>query len=203
MPASIEPMKATLAERVPRGDEWLFEVKWDGVRAIAFVDNEEVRLQARSGLRCERQYPELGGAAASRGGVARDSGRRNRGARQQGRLAVPPDSAAHRQQRPEHDRAPGAFHAGGLFRVRPALPGWLRLAQRGAGEAARIVGTGADAGQLRADLRRVPGRGRGAAGGGAGERPGGHHRQARAQLLRIAAQPRVAEDQDRDASRSS
>ncbi len=60
MPASIEPMKATLAERAPRGDEWLFEIKWDGVRAIAFVDNEEVRLQARSGLRCERQYPELG-----------------------------------------------------------------------------------------------------------------------------------------------
>jgi bifunctional non-homologous end joining protein LigD len=59
MPASIEPMKATIAERVPRGDEWLFEIKWDGVRAIAFLDNEEVRLQARSGLRCERQYPEL------------------------------------------------------------------------------------------------------------------------------------------------
>ena len=59
MPASIEPMKATIAERVPRGEDWLFEVKWDGVRAVAFVDNEEVRLQARSGLRCERQYPEL------------------------------------------------------------------------------------------------------------------------------------------------
>ena len=59
MPSSIEPMKATIGERVPRGTGWLFEVKWDGVRAIAFVDNEEVRLQARSGLRCERQYPEL------------------------------------------------------------------------------------------------------------------------------------------------
>jgi bifunctional non-homologous end joining protein LigD len=59
MPASIEPMMATLAEKPPRGDDWLFEVKWDGVRAIAFVDNEEVRLQARSGQRSERQYPEL------------------------------------------------------------------------------------------------------------------------------------------------
>ena len=59
MPASIEPMKATLADRVPRGEEWLFEIKWDGVRAVAFLDDEEVRLQARSGLRCERQYPEL------------------------------------------------------------------------------------------------------------------------------------------------
>lgn len=59
MPAEIEPMKAQIAGRVPRGDEWLFEVKWDGVRAIAFIENEEVRLQSRTGHRCERQYPEL------------------------------------------------------------------------------------------------------------------------------------------------
>jgi len=59
MPDSIEPMKSTLVDQPPAGDDWLFEVKWDGVRAIAFLDHEEVRLQARSGLRCERQYPEL------------------------------------------------------------------------------------------------------------------------------------------------
>jgi bifunctional non-homologous end joining protein LigD len=52
-------MKATLAARPPRGDDWLFEVKWDGVRAIAFLDHEELRLQSRTGIRCERQYPEL------------------------------------------------------------------------------------------------------------------------------------------------
>lgn len=59
MPEGIEPMKAELAERPPRGDEWLFEVKWDGVRALAFVNNQDLHLQARSGIRCERQYPEL------------------------------------------------------------------------------------------------------------------------------------------------
>ena len=59
MPAAIEPMKATLAERPPRGDDWLFEIKWDGVRAIAFIESEELRLQSRTGHRCERQYPEL------------------------------------------------------------------------------------------------------------------------------------------------
>jgi bifunctional non-homologous end joining protein LigD len=59
MPSAIEPMMATLSEKPPRGLDWLFEVKWDGVRAIAFVGQEEVRLQSRSGLRCERQYPEL------------------------------------------------------------------------------------------------------------------------------------------------
>ena len=52
-------MKATLADKPPRGDDWLFEVKWDGVRAIAFIDHEELRLQSRTGIRCERQYPEL------------------------------------------------------------------------------------------------------------------------------------------------
>ncbi|HEY1242629.1 MAG TPA: non-homologous end-joining DNA ligase, partial [Bryobacteraceae bacterium] len=52
-------MKAALADRPPHGPDWLFEVKWDGVRALAFVDHEDVRLQSRGGLRCERQYPEL------------------------------------------------------------------------------------------------------------------------------------------------
>lgn len=52
-------MKAALADRPPTGPNWLFEVKWDGVRALAFIDHEDVRLQSRSGLRCERQYPEL------------------------------------------------------------------------------------------------------------------------------------------------
>src|SRR5438270_13053591 len=59
MPTAIEPMKATLADRPPRGEDWLFEIKWDGVRAVAFVDQEEVRLQSRTGHSCERQYPEL------------------------------------------------------------------------------------------------------------------------------------------------
>src|SRR4051794_16351118 len=59
MPDAIEPMKATIADRPPRGEDWLFEIKWDGVRAIAFIDNEELRLQSRTGNRCERQYPEL------------------------------------------------------------------------------------------------------------------------------------------------
>ena len=59
MPTAVEPMKAALSDTPPRGDDWLFEVKWDGVRAIGFIQNEELRLQARSGMRCDRQYPEL------------------------------------------------------------------------------------------------------------------------------------------------
>jgi bifunctional non-homologous end joining protein LigD len=59
MPTTIEPMKATLVDDPPRGDDWLFEIKWDGVRAIAFIEQEELRLQSRTGRSCERQYPEL------------------------------------------------------------------------------------------------------------------------------------------------
>src|SRR5262249_1770543 len=36
MPAAIVPMKATLVDKPPRGEDWLFEIKWDGVRSIAF-----------------------------------------------------------------------------------------------------------------------------------------------------------------------
>ncbi|MGA3240557.1 MAG: DNA ligase D [Bryobacteraceae bacterium] len=60
MPTAIEPMKAQIADHPPRGDDWLFEVKWDGVRAIALIENESLHLQSRTGNRCERQYPELG-----------------------------------------------------------------------------------------------------------------------------------------------
>jgi len=59
MPTAITPMKAALADKPPHGDEWLFEVKWDGVRAICFIENETTRLVSRTGHSCEKQYPEL------------------------------------------------------------------------------------------------------------------------------------------------
>lgn len=59
MPTAVVPMKSFLADAPPRGDEWLFEVKWDGVRAICFIDDKSVRLTSRTGHSCERQYPEL------------------------------------------------------------------------------------------------------------------------------------------------
>ena len=59
MPRSVSPMLATLAERPPTGDAWLFEVKWDGVRALCFIDNNELSIFSRTQKRCEQQYPEL------------------------------------------------------------------------------------------------------------------------------------------------
>lgn len=52
-------MMASIADRPPRGGEWLFEIKWDGVRGLCFIENGALRILSRNGNRCERQYPEL------------------------------------------------------------------------------------------------------------------------------------------------
>ena len=46
--ARYEPMLATLETDVPTGPGWLFEVKWDGYRAIAYVRAGEARLRSRN-----------------------------------------------------------------------------------------------------------------------------------------------------------
>jgi bifunctional non-homologous end joining protein LigD len=42
-----------------RGGPWAYEVKWDGMRALAVVRNGEVRLRARTGNEITARYPEL------------------------------------------------------------------------------------------------------------------------------------------------
>jgi len=59
MPKTVTPMLATLTGAPPAGKDWLYEVKWDGVRAICFVQDGKLRIESRSGKRCEQQYPEL------------------------------------------------------------------------------------------------------------------------------------------------
>ncbi len=58
-------MLATLAEHPPSGAGWCFEIKYDGVRVLAFRDGEEVRMAGRSGEDITARYPEV--AAALRG----------------------------------------------------------------------------------------------------------------------------------------
>jgi bifunctional non-homologous end joining protein LigD len=43
------PMLATLVKELPRGDDWLFEVKWDGYRAVSYVSGGEVEMRSRRG----------------------------------------------------------------------------------------------------------------------------------------------------------
>lgn len=50
LPAFVEPCLATLQEKPPSGANWLHEVKFDGYRLEARIDNGDVRLLTRSGL---------------------------------------------------------------------------------------------------------------------------------------------------------
>ena len=59
IPKKLAPMLATLAERPFSRPDWLFELKWDGVRALAWVRKGELRLEARTGRDITAQYPEL------------------------------------------------------------------------------------------------------------------------------------------------
>ncbi len=59
MPSAIEPMMATLVDTPPEGEKWLYEIKWDGVRGLCFIEDRRLRIDSRRGNRCERQYPEL------------------------------------------------------------------------------------------------------------------------------------------------
>ncbi len=52
-------MFAKLSYEPVDGDQWLFELKYDGVRALTVRDGEEVRLFARSGSEITGQYPEV------------------------------------------------------------------------------------------------------------------------------------------------
>jgi bifunctional non-homologous end joining protein LigD len=47
--ADYAPMLATLADDVPKGGGWVFEVKWDGYRALAYLRGGEARLVSRNG----------------------------------------------------------------------------------------------------------------------------------------------------------
>ncbi|HEY6369637.1 MAG TPA: non-homologous end-joining DNA ligase [Candidatus Sulfotelmatobacter sp.] len=59
MPLKIHPMLAESVEKPFDGPEWLFEIKWDGYRAIAFIDGGKVRLVSRNQNDLTPRYPEL------------------------------------------------------------------------------------------------------------------------------------------------
>ena len=59
MPSKIHPMLAESVNDPFDGDEWLFEIKWDGYRAVAFIENGKVRLVSRNQNDLTPRYPEL------------------------------------------------------------------------------------------------------------------------------------------------
>ena len=60
MPSAIQPMLATVIEKPFDDPNWLFEIKWDGYRAVAFIEKGNVRLVSRNQNDLTPRYPELG-----------------------------------------------------------------------------------------------------------------------------------------------
>ena len=59
MPTTIHPMLAESVDKPFDGGDWLFEIKWDGYRAVTFIENGKVRLVSRNQNDLTGRYPEL------------------------------------------------------------------------------------------------------------------------------------------------
>ena len=60
LPEIGTPMLAVIGKgEPPDDDKWIYEVKWDGVRALCYIQDGQVRMVSRNGNVIDRQYPEL------------------------------------------------------------------------------------------------------------------------------------------------
>lgn len=55
----IEPMLARPTDKLPDSADYLYEVKWDGLRALISLDEGEIRIRGRNGTDFTKQFPEL------------------------------------------------------------------------------------------------------------------------------------------------
>jgi len=55
----VLPMLAKRVGELPEGDNWVFEPKWDGFRALVFRDGDEILIQSRDEKPLDRYFPEL------------------------------------------------------------------------------------------------------------------------------------------------
>jgi bifunctional non-homologous end joining protein LigD len=57
VPRNVKPMKATLVDEPFDDPNWVYEVKWDGYRALAFMDKNGVELISRNNIPFDKYYP--------------------------------------------------------------------------------------------------------------------------------------------------
>jgi bifunctional non-homologous end joining protein LigD len=65
MPQVLHPMLATLVEKPFDDQQWLFEVKWDGYRAVTFLQDRSARLFSRNQNELTGEFPEIARALAA------------------------------------------------------------------------------------------------------------------------------------------
>ncbi len=58
-PQFIEPMKARLVDEPPKHGDWLYELKFDGIRAMAIKSDRKVSLISRNGNKLDARFPEI------------------------------------------------------------------------------------------------------------------------------------------------
>lgn len=63
MPLRIEPCLALLSQKVPKGPEWRYEIKWDGYRLAIHVELSGVRFLTRGGHNWTDRFPHIAAAA--------------------------------------------------------------------------------------------------------------------------------------------
>jgi bifunctional non-homologous end joining protein LigD len=106
LPQGLRPMPATLGTLPEHEDGWAFEIKWDGVRALAYVEGGRVTFESRTGNDQTQTFPELrklGEALAGREAVldgeivAFDDDGRPSFQQLQGRLGVGSEAAVRRR----------------------------------------------------------------------------------------------------------
>ena len=61
MPKSVQPMLATLVDEPFSSKDWIFEIKWDGVRTLCYLNDGKYRLASRAKNDVTSKYPELSG----------------------------------------------------------------------------------------------------------------------------------------------
>ncbi len=57
--APVSPMLAQPANKLPASPDYVYEVKWDGIRALVALDEGQVSIHGRNGMDFTRQFPEL------------------------------------------------------------------------------------------------------------------------------------------------
>jgi bifunctional non-homologous end joining protein LigD len=59
VPAFVAPMAARVVNELPEGDDWLYEVKFDGYRALVVKDGAQVQLRSRNDKDMTATYPSI------------------------------------------------------------------------------------------------------------------------------------------------
>jgi bifunctional non-homologous end joining protein LigD len=64
LPASIKPQLATLVDKVPGDEGWVYELKYDGIRLLCRCDGDDVRCISRNGIDWTHKVPPIVDALA-------------------------------------------------------------------------------------------------------------------------------------------